>query len=249
MAAKRRHWKEKDGRFWARIAIPVKLRPLFGNKTELIEPLGGDLRIADRNHAAAVARLQAKLDYARSTTTVDARHDATTLISDETAHPTPDPVLRTLTEADTENAVWEQYTKTLADDAARRAAMPTPEEIEQEREKVFERIEAGEVDADTRLTSAFNVYTDFELKARARTDDANLRSRRLAALKKSLATGETRFVEAAVNEFIREALLHKSAEGRSSPFPGQTYPVTSVMGVPSAVKPFKTATRTWNSAT
>ena len=46
-----------------------------------------------------------------------------------------------------------------------------------------------------------------------------------------------------------EALLHKSAEGRSSPFPGRTYPVTSVMGVPSAVKPLRTATRTWNSAT
>mgnify|MGYP003382702935 CR=1 FL=1 len=45
------------------------------------------------------------------------------------------------------------------------------------------------------------------------------------------------------------ALLHKSPESWTSPFPGQTYPVTSVMGVPSAVKPFKTATRTWNSAT
>lgn len=207
MAAKRRHWKEKNGRFWAPIAIPIKLRPLFGNKTELIEPLGGDLRIADRNHAAAVARLQAKLDYARSATTVDARHDTTRPISHKTGHAAPEPARRPLTEADTENVVWEQYTKTLADDAARRAAMPTPEEIEQEREKVFERIEAGEVDADTPPTSVFNLYTDFELKARARTDDANLRSRRLAALKKSLATGETRFVEATVNEFIRDNQL------------------------------------------
>ena len=46
-----------------------------------------------------------------------------------------------------------------------------------------------------------------------------------------------------------EALLHKSAEGWSSPFPGQTYPVASVMGVPSAVKPLSTASLTWNSAT
>ena len=45
------------------------------------------------------------------------------------------------------------------------------------------------------------------------------------------------------------ALLHKSAEGRSFPFPGQTYPASSVTGMPSAVKPFRTATRTWNSAT
>ena len=45
------------------------------------------------------------------------------------------------------------------------------------------------------------------------------------------------------------ALLHKSAADRTSPFPGQIYPATSVMGVPSAVKPLSTATRTWNSAT
>lgn len=45
------------------------------------------------------------------------------------------------------------------------------------------------------------------------------------------------------------ALLHKSPDGRSSPFPGQTYPTTSVTGMPRAVKPFRTATLTWNSAT
>ena len=45
------------------------------------------------------------------------------------------------------------------------------------------------------------------------------------------------------------ALLYKSVEGRTPPFPGQTYPASSVMGVPSAVKLFRTATLTWNSAT
>ena len=48
---------------------------------------------------------------------------------------------------------------------------------------------------------------------------------------------------------VSMALLHKSAADRTSPFPGQIYPATSVMGVPSAVKPLSTATRTWNSAT
>ena len=46
-----------------------------------------------------------------------------------------------------------------------------------------------------------------------------------------------------------EALLHKSGDRRISPFPGQTYPTVSVTGMPSAVKPFRMATRTWNSAT
>ena len=43
-------------------------------------------------------------------------------------------------------------------------------------------------------------------------------------------------------------LLHKSLDGRGSPFPGQTHPTTSVIGVPSAVKLFSTAMRIWNSA-
>ena len=48
---------------------------------------------------------------------------------------------------------------------------------------------------------------------------------------------------------FRAALLHKSGDRRISPFPGQTYPTVSVTGMPSAVKPFRMATRTWNSAT
>ena len=48
---------------------------------------------------------------------------------------------------------------------------------------------------------------------------------------------------------IGMALLHKSGDGQGAPFPGQTYPTASVTGMPSAVKPFRTATRTWNSAT
>jgi predicted S18 family serine protease len=48
---------------------------------------------------------------------------------------------------------------------------------------------------------------------------------------------------------IKAALLHKSPDCRTSPIPGQTYPTTSVTGMPRAVKPFRTATLTWNSAT
>jgi hypothetical protein len=34
---------------------------------------------------------------------------------------------------------------------------------------------------------------------------------------------------------VTGALLHKSAEGRITPYPGQTYPATFVTGMPSAV--------------
>ncbi|MFN3641968.1 MAG: VOC family protein [Gemmobacter sp.] len=45
------------------------------------------------------------------------------------------------------------------------------------------------------------------------------------------------------------ALLHKPGDRRISPFRVQTHPTASVTGIPSAVKPFSTATRTWSSAT
>lgn len=35
---------------------------------------------------------------------------------------------------------------------------------------------------------------------------------------------------------VRLALLRKSGDGRSFPFPGQTYPARCVQGVPRAVK-------------
>jgi hypothetical protein len=34
---------------------------------------------------------------------------------------------------------------------------------------------------------------------------------------------------------MHETLLHKSADGRMAPFPGQAYPTTFVRGMPSAV--------------
>ena len=42
-------------------------------------------------------------------------------------------------------------------------------------------------------------------------------------------------VDSAVFFAFQEALLHKSAEGRASAFPGHTYPTGCVMGMPRAV--------------
>ena len=44
-------------------------------------------------------------------------------------------------------------------------------------------------------------------------------------------------VQAVANDFsARYALLHKSGDRRTYPFPGQAYPTTSVIDVPNAVK-------------
>ncbi|MRH22877.1 tyrosine-type recombinase/integrase [Rhodovulum strictum] len=215
MAAKRRHWKEKNGRFWARIAIPKDLQPCFDGKTQLTEQLGGDLRIADRNHAAAVARLQARIDSARrdvaDAAAVGKVGTATNPAAGKVAADAP---LRTLTDADVEKAVWQTYTSARDEYATRRAALPTPRDIEEEREKVFARLAEGEVDVNS-PASVFNLYTDFELKAAARMHDANLRARKLAALRQGFATGETRLVDDSVTQFVRMnhlAVEHGSPE-------------------------------------
>lgn len=62
MAGKLRYWKEKDGRFYARVAVPAQLRPFLDRpRSELIEALGADRRAAIRLHPAALARLQHEL--------------------------------------------------------------------------------------------------------------------------------------------------------------------------------------------
>lgn len=65
MAGKTRNWLERNGRYYARVVIPVPLRPFMNKKSQLTEPLGPDLRAARSRHASAVARIRAEIDLAR----------------------------------------------------------------------------------------------------------------------------------------------------------------------------------------
>ncbi|WEJ14212.1 site-specific integrase [Sinorhizobium prairiense] len=72
MAGNLRHWKERNGRYSARIVVPPHLRPYLNGKTELEIQLGGDRRTALRHHAAAVASIQRQIGIARE------KHEAAT---------------------------------------------------------------------------------------------------------------------------------------------------------------------------
>ncbi len=72
MAGTIRHFKERNGRYSARLVIPPYLRPYLDNKAELEIQLGGDKRTALRNHAAAVASIQRQIGIARQ------KHEAAT---------------------------------------------------------------------------------------------------------------------------------------------------------------------------
>lgn len=139
MAAKRRHWKEKNGRYWARLAIPERLRPAFGGKSELNEPLGGDKRLTDRNHPAAVARIRAKLS--------DAEHSLKALPVEQQSVVTALTPAAPLTEEMMAQLIWNRFIKVLDDDSAKRGALPTDREIEAEEAKLMAQIDAGELDA------------------------------------------------------------------------------------------------------
>jgi integrase len=199
MAAKRRHWKQKDGRFWARISIPVALRPIFDGKTQLTEPLGGDLRVADKNHAAALARLQEKIENARSK------------LGSATTPAMSEPMLRALTPADNERAGWLHYTGMLQADERNRASMPTPADIDEELEKSMQISDTADF---SNPSVVFNRFTDYELKLGARDFDAQRRTRRLAALRSAVTTADTRLVDDIVQQYVDEQKL--LVEPRSS---------------------------------
>jgi integrase len=64
MAGKSRGLVERDGRYYARLVVPVPLRSLVG-KTELREPLGPDRRTALRKLPGALDRFHAQIERAR----------------------------------------------------------------------------------------------------------------------------------------------------------------------------------------
>ncbi len=113
---------------------------------------------------------------------------------------------RELTPDDKAGAVWQHYEATLESYDSKQRAMPTPEDQDAELQRLYRRIDLGEITSDD-FFGMINAYTDFELMLRARTDDANLRSRRLTALKRTLASGDNRLIAPVVHDFVAEHRL------------------------------------------
>lgn len=195
MAARRRHWKEKDGRFWARIAIPATLRSYFGGKTQLAEALGGDRRQADRIHPAAVARLQEQIEKARR---MQQRLPTTTALG---------PVKRPISAEYIKSAIWEHHLSLLAGDELKRAQMPTFEDMTAEYERIWSKIDSGEIGIGVDAIGVINSQTEYELMLGAAGFYQRLNSKRLAALKSALSVGDPRFVAQIASDYIEKHQL------------------------------------------
>jgi hypothetical protein len=103
------------------------------------------------------------------------------------------------------------YANVLAADDAKRAAMPTREAMEAEQEQILQKFEDGEVGSNQGLFAMINASTDYELMLGARDFYRKNRTRRLAALRASFASGETRWIEPAVRQYIADSTLDLAA--------------------------------------
>lgn len=196
MAGKLRYWKEKDGRFWARIAVPARLRPFIdGGKSELIEPLGGDRRVALRLHPAAVGRLQHQITLAAQRANVEEK----TPVNQER-------LLSPLTTADFGRAVWQRYTAVLSADDDNRERHPGSSEIAAAGQRLAEEVQKlGAIPSDP--IAALNLSLDYLAVRDARTVDRHAREARLQALKREVAAGETHQVEHEIDAFLEARSL------------------------------------------
>ena len=166
--------------YYARIKVPTDLIEIIGKK-ELVKALGTkDENVAKREMWPVVEGWNRHFEDLRSR--------------------------RDITADDKAVAVWQHYETVLAHDEHTRRNMPTPDDIKAEEERIFRRIDKGEIRSSD-FVGMINAHTDLELMMRARTDDANNRSRRLASLKSSVVAGSVAMIEPDVADFINRNRL------------------------------------------
>lgn len=73
------------------------------------------------------------------------------------SQPAPQVVSRPLSPLDQEHAVWAYSANTLEEDVQKRAAMPTPAEIQSEFDRLMQRIDADDAEVGRNPISMFNV--------------------------------------------------------------------------------------------
>lgn len=180
MARRVTYLERRGATYYARLDVPLDLVGHYGTSTRK-----KSLRTKDENEAKkrlwpVIEGWRAEFDEVRSRCEL-----------------TPD---------DKAVAVWQHYEATLESYDRKQRAMPTSEDTDAELQRLHRRIDLGEITSEN-FFGMINAYTDFELMLRARTDDANLRGRRLAALKRALASGDNKLIEPAVNDFVRKHKL------------------------------------------
>lgn len=168
------------GKWIVRITVPPELRDIIGHR-ELVESgLPSDAKTREKLAHGIINRFFAKIDEGWAM--LDARKSA------------PSVTLSV--------AAKSHYAYAIANDDQKRAVMPTVAEIDAEKERALDRLAAEQRSTAHTAASVINATTDFELKAGARDFYQNNRTKRLAALRSSFSSGDTRWIEPAVEQYI-----------------------------------------------
>ncbi|WP_411837289.1 site-specific integrase [Paracoccus sp. ME4] len=166
--------RQVRGKWTVRITVPKQLRGLIGKRELVATDLSSSPKERDAQAHRIIDGFLAQIETAR-------RQHARLLGSPEEAKAT---------------TAKRHYENIIGSYARKREGMPTSADIQAECDRILDRIDRGEIEDG--ISSRFNLYTDLELKGRAREFDANLRSRRLAALRVDFQSGETKRVDADV---------------------------------------------------
>ncbi|PJF11013.1 site-specific integrase [Pseudorhodobacter sp. MZDSW-24AT] len=113
---------------------------------------------------------------------------------------------RALVPADRENAVWDQYTASLARDDQDRGTRPGEVEIEAKKAELFAQVERGEITGIDPL-SVLNATLDLQVMQKAGEISTEARKAKLADLKKHLARGETALIAHEVDDYLQRTGL------------------------------------------
>jgi len=178
------------GKWKVRVTVPVELRGIIGARELVESDLPSDAKSRERIALGVINRFLAKIDEAWEV------HEARK----------NDPALALATAAKT------HYREALAEDDRRRAGMPTEAEITAEHDRILEKLASGEIGTSFGPAAVFNATTDYDLLVGAREFYTNNRNRRLAALRASATSGDTRLIGPAVRKYIRDNNL-SIAEG------------------------------------
>jgi len=168
------------GKWIVRITVPPELRDIIGHRELVESDLPSDAKTREKLAHGIINRFFAKIDEAWVMLDALKSSPSVTLSVAAKSH----------------------YAIAIATDDQKRAVMPTVAEIDAEKERALDRLAAEQRSSGHTVASVINATTDFELKAGARTFYQNNRTKRLAALRSSFSSGDTRWIEPAVEQYI-----------------------------------------------
>ncbi|MGJ8605738.1 MAG: hypothetical protein ACSHXH_16600, partial [Marivita sp.] len=168
-----KHVQKVRGIWVVRVTVPEELRDIIGVRELVERGLPNDTRQRERLAVGIINGFYARIEEAQEQ--LATRGDA------------PAPHLSSLAKA--------HYQSKLSVDSQKRSAMPTPDVIAAEEQRIYERIDKGEISISNGFAPMINAMTDLELMRGARDHDARLRKRRLDALRSGLVARDTKLVE------------------------------------------------------